>query len=117
MEAEIQAMLVEYADAQKHANGGCEGHWATVNDCMGQPCTPHMARYHNAQYAILALEGRQGLPEPIRAFLEAEGDKGCDSCWLSSHRKQHQECDDKIHRWFDTREALIELGLSLAKGH
>lgn len=38
----------------------------------------------------------------------AEADRGCSSCWFSSFRnRQHKDCQVKIKRWFDAREALF----------
>jgi hypothetical protein len=108
---DIAATLREYAIANAHASEGVIGDWPTVYDNRGVPCTPQMARYHNAEDAVLALAGRNDLPDAVTAFIEASRDMGCRHCWLSSRAaKQHSECQTKINRWFDARTKIIALG-------
>lgn len=115
MTTKYDPLIIEFARAKARANDGrdrCGG--PTVLDSRGQPCTPEMARLHNAQDAVLALAGNPGLPPPVSAFLDAEADRGCWPCWLSSHRgRNHPACNDKIALWFEAYEGLAAYGRTL----
>jgi hypothetical protein len=114
---EIDALIREYADAHTHADEGTRGNWPTVISKRGQPCTPQMARLHDAEDAIRDLSGRPDLPEPVREFLEADVDPGCFGCWASSCRgRNHPECNVKIARWFAARSNVLEYGRRPRKG-
>lgn len=116
MTTQYDPLVVEFAEAKAHANDGrdrCGGPF--VLDNRGQSCTPEMARLHNAQDVILALAGSHDLPPPVSAFIAAESDRGCSSCWFSSsgRNKQHPECADKIDHWFEAYEGLAAYGQTL----
>lgn len=55
-------------------------------------------------------------PIPLQKFIEADKDKGCIECWLSSSGAKHPECKVKIANWFACRKALIFLGESNEEG-
>jgi hypothetical protein len=64
-----------------------------------------MARFRNAEQALVALAGRADLPEPLAAFIAAAADNGCRRCWLSSDKsKSHWKCRAKIRRYFDAQD-------------
>jgi hypothetical protein len=66
-------------------------------------CARSMEEYADAEQILFTLEG-----EPlVDLFKEAEKDKGCMACWLSSSCSKHPECDFKIRRWFAYRKALV----------
>jgi hypothetical protein len=112
----LNDLIIEYADAQKHASDGAWGTWPTVLDHAGVRCTPQMARFRNAEHALLALAGRSDLPEPVAVFIAANADRGCPGCWLSSAKPtKHPECAAKIRRYFDAKTALVQYGESLAQ--
>jgi hypothetical protein len=112
----VDDLIAEYAEAQKHASDGARGTWPVVLDHAGVRCTPQMARFNNAEHAILLLAGQPDLPEPLLAFITADVDKGCDRCWVSSDRtRNHPECAAKIRRYFDARAALVAHGQRLAQ--
>jgi hypothetical protein len=112
----VDDLIIEYADALKHASDGARGAWPVVPDHAGVRCTPQMARFNNSEQAILSLAGQPALPEPLAAFIAADADKGCDRCWLSSDKtRSHPECAAKIRKCFDARAALVAYGESLIK--
>jgi hypothetical protein len=114
MNNDVDSLIIEYADALKHAAEGAWGTWPIVLDHAVNRCTPQMARFNNAEHAILALSGRSDLPEPVVAFIAASADSGCPLCWVSSNKEpNHPECSDKIERFFDARDALKRYGESL----
>lgn len=104
----------EYAIAYLLPPDAGSGH-PPVLDRLGTPCTPRMARLRNAGFAVVDLAGHQEeLPAPVKQYIDAEGDRGCGRCWVSSNpRKEHPECKEKIRRWFAAREVLVEYGKSL----
>ena len=54
------------------------------------------------------IEKRMKRGERIE-FFEAEKDKGCDGCWVSSAMLgRHPECVKKIEKWFMAREELAK---------
>ncbi|MBO0698332.1 MAG: hypothetical protein J2P46_08065, partial [Zavarzinella sp.] len=98
----VDDVIIEYADALRHASDGAWSTLPVVLDHDGFRCTPQMARFNNAEHALLALAGRADLPGPLAAFIAANADQGCPTCWLSSARPtRHPECAWKIHRYFD----------------
>jgi hypothetical protein len=112
----VDDLLIEYADALKHASDGAWGTWPVVPDHAGVRCTPHMARFNNAEHAVLALAGRPDLLESVAAFIAANADQACSACWLSAHKaKNHSECERKVRRYFDARAALAEYGERLIR--
>ena len=56
----------------------------------------------------LAERPAEEVPPLVRLYIDAENDKGCAHCWLSSCvMKNHPECQFKISRWFGYREACM----------
>jgi len=75
-------------------------------------CIRQMQELEKATLRLLSLEGQSDLPLPLLVFFEANNDKGCDSCWLSSRKgKNHPDCNIKIDQWFDARDKLTAYGL------
>jgi hypothetical protein len=103
-------LVKEYAYACRHANDDVNSK-EVVLDKFGDKCTQSMARYRNVEYDVLQIGKSSGLPELLE-FVNANNDRGCSRCWLSSGG-QHFECAAKIKRWFETRETLIKYGESL----
>lgn len=67
-----------------------------------------MERLGMAESAMLRMRGQPGLPQELQDFLDADQDKGCLSCWLSSNLgANHTECNEKISNWFDCQERLL----------
>jgi hypothetical protein len=66
-----------------------------------------MAKLDKYEKELFALGGMDvERPALLDMWIEAEKDKGCDHCWLSSRGPAHPDCDQKIRRWFACREAL-----------
>ena len=72
-------------------------------------CTERMEECATADRELFERDGRDvERPRPLDLFFAAERDKGCLSCWVTSRsRTPHPECQEKIRRWFDCREALL----------
>lgn len=70
-------------------------------------CSARMQVHSVAEEMLLGLKGREDLPPILLSFFKAEEDKGCSNCWLSSRIKEHEDCDNKIKRYFETRENLL----------
>jgi hypothetical protein len=112
----VEELMIEYAQAQRHASDGAWGTWPVVLDYAGVRCTPQMARLHNAEHALLSFAGQPDLPEPMAAFIAADADPACPDCWLSSARlTNHPVCAAKIRRYFNARAALMEYGDKLVR--
>jgi hypothetical protein len=112
----IDDLIIEYADAQRHASDGARGDWPRVLDHAGLRSTPQMAGFNSAEHALLSLAGRPDLPEPLAAFIAADVDQGCAACWFSSARPtKHAECAAKIRRYLDARAAVVEYGERLGR--
>jgi hypothetical protein len=68
-------------------------------------CAKRMNRCGAADKALFDVGGE--VPPILMLFMEADKDKGCSACWLSSGPCKHSECKEKIARWFGYREALM----------
>jgi hypothetical protein len=113
MMSEIDEAIARYARSHKDA----EDNPRLMIESRGAAaslCEIKMKRLMAAEAAMRAMRGRLGLPRPLLDFLEADDDKGCTSCWMSSKRRgNHPECEAKITRWFAARAALVEHGLAI----
>lgn len=76
-----------------------------------EECERRMERLFAAEDA---LEKVKNPPQVLQDFLAAAADPGCTKCMLSSKRSNdHPECTEKIARFFETKDALVEFGRNL----
>ena len=114
MTTKINDIVSEYAAAHIAAEPNARIMCGNPSAADMDACTERMRRIAGADAALMALVGEDGLSPLVRAFLDASGDAGCPSCWVSSRRsKNHPECNRKIDRFFAARTALIEYGRGL----
>ena len=75
----------------------------------GDECARRMDRMTKAYDALMSIA--RPLPKYAPHFLidhiEADLNRGCDECWISSGPKPHHDCELKIARWFHTRGRLV----------
>ena len=46
-------------------------------------------------------------PKELLEFWKCEADQGCSHCWLSSRGPEHDECEAKMKKYWEAKEALI----------
>lgn len=115
---EINDIVKEYALAHLDAHDNPKKLLAarSAEACrkVSDECAERMRRCAAADKALLNLRGEKDLPGPVQNFLDADADRGCSGCWLSSAvPTPHHECHNKIRRWFFSRTRLIEYGTQL----
>lgn len=77
-------------------------------------CAARMVTLHAAENNLNSFENKSGtVPAQLAYWWLAQNDAGCSSCWLSSGPKKHLECELKIKRWFEAREALEKFAATL----
>jgi hypothetical protein len=75
-------------------------------------CVARMKRLKAAETALKALDGQPNLPNVLQDYFDARNDDACSRCWLSPCAiYEHQECKEKIARWFKTRDELVAYGV------
>jgi len=84
----------------------------------GDYCAKLMNVVGFADQDLYSLEISEDMPLPLKEHLEAEKDKGCGGCWMSSvrhrkHRDGSESCWPKINRWFNTQETLKKYASTL----
>jgi len=78
------------------------------NPIIDELCVARMQVYNIAEEMLMSLQNQEALPSLLLNFFEANNDRGCDSCWLSSGiSDNHEDCNIKINRWFDARKKLL----------
>lgn len=78
------------------------------NAIIDELCVARMKVHNIAEEMLMSLQNQEDLPPLLLNFFEANNDKGCDGCWLSSSiSNKHEDCNIKINRWFDTRKKLL----------
>lgn len=71
-------------------------------------CVTRMARLQSAEDALFSIASSSDMPVAAKTFMEADADRGCQGCWLSSSRgRNHSACNAKIDRYFAARDALV----------
>jgi len=109
----MNEIIKEYALAHIAAEPNAELMVSNPDAKTVDECAERMKRVGKADKAILTISG-DNLPKPLIDFLNANLDKGCNHCWISSRREKcHEECQVKIERWFECRKKLIEYGKNL----
>lgn len=112
--ATINQKIIAFAEAWKNAEQNAQIMCGQPTTEMVDACAERMSVLDETEDDFGDLRGLDNLPSPLRDFFEADNDKGCIGCWLSSIRKNnHPECQAKISRWFKTREALVKYGEEL----
>jgi hypothetical protein len=76
-------------------------------------CVERMKRVELADQALFTISNWPDLPVEAKKFFQAHEDRGCSSCRYAACGAIHPECDTKIKRWFQARDALVEYGLKL----
>lgn len=80
----------------------------------GKEAHRRMDVLHEAELAIRSLRWADGVPSEATGYIEADIDRGCGSCWLSSRRiSNHPDCEMKINRYFARRDMLEAYGLGI----
>ena len=114
---EVQMALRRYALAHKLAeeNPRLLLDAKTAAECtrVSKLCSQRMDECHAADDALMVFVDHPLATPALKAFAAADSDKGCSSCWLSSKsNKDHPDCECKIYRWFECREALVTEGFA-----
>ena len=111
MEDYVKQCIIEFANAQRAAAHNAE---LLLQDwTKGDECASRMRVLANAEEDLLALGGRPNLPAVLTRYLEANDDKGCAQCWLTSSMNTHPECIKKSNEYFTARTNLIQFGSTL----
>jgi hypothetical protein len=80
-----------------------------------EECARRMRVLGVAEDEMLRLADRSNLPAPLKRFINANDDRGCSGCWLSSAGPSHPECAAKIDEWFTSRRLLVQYGLGFTQ--
>jgi len=70
-------------------------------------CSQRMEECSKAEMELMAFADSPEASEALKEFAAADADPGCSTCWFSSKKGEHPDCDVKIDRWFKARDALV----------
>lgn len=74
-------------------------------------CAARMTCIRAADELLLTLKNQPwplALPALLVDYFAAQDDPGCSRCWMSSRaKKEHDECEEKIKKYFDAKNKLI----------
>jgi hypothetical protein len=71
-------------------------------------CSERMSKLHEAGAAVDAFKGKPDILPELQALWDAEDDNGCSTCHLSASGPKHEECRQKMDRYWKAHEALIQ---------
>ncbi|RDJ35404.1 MAG: hypothetical protein DWQ19_11350 [Crenarchaeota archaeon] len=108
-----KSIIKEFSDAHILAD---ENPKLLIKDSLkhSDSCNQRMFRVALVDEAIFKIKDRDNLPQILRNFIKAAEDlPACDCLVHSSTSLMHPECLEKTHKYFETRDKLIEYGKKL----